>query len=212
MKPDFRAALQKREMDLSARANELRAALQKREPRLVASLGGAEYSDNAIRFSFWGIPRAISLPQWVARDAQGAPLPSFLQTLLLYYFFTADGAPLTGRWVSFAELPNGRVYHSAFQGYSGDEIAGAFALDLEAFRRACENAGGIRCELGDAAYRFDALPRMPLLLVYWLGDEDFPSSCKALFDASAAHYLPAEACAIVGSMLKQKIIKGRKDA
>jgi hypothetical protein len=44
------------------------------------------------------------------------------------------------------------------------------------------------------------------MLTYWLGDEDFPSSCKVLFDESASHYLPIDACAILGGMLTRKII------
>ncbi|MDL1911699.1 DUF3786 domain-containing protein, partial [Chloroflexi bacterium CFX6] len=53
---------------------------------------------------------------------------------------------------------------------------------------------------------FQPLPRVPLMTTYWLGDEDFPSSCKILFDESATHYLPIDACAILGSMLTRKII------
>ncbi|MEW6402406.1 MAG: DUF3786 domain-containing protein, partial [Chloroflexota bacterium] len=145
-------------------------------------------------------------PELIAYHEFDDPLPAFQQALFLYYLLTSDGAPLTGRWVSFADLPDGRMYNAAFQGYTGDELAKAFGLELEGFKVACEKAGGEFAATGDAAYRFQALPRVELLAVYHLGDEDFPSSCKILFDASATHYLPIDGCAIVGSMLTKKIM------
>ena len=44
------------------------------------------------------------------------------------------------------------------------------------------------------------------MVTYWLGDEDFPSSCKILFDESASHYLPIDGCAILGSMLVRRLL------
>ncbi|HLA88731.1 MAG TPA: DUF3786 domain-containing protein, partial [Anaerolineales bacterium] len=132
-------------------------------------------------------------------------MPPILQALLLYYLLTADGTALTGKWVSFADLPDGRMYNAAFQGYSGDEIVKAFGFDLPAFRSACLKIGGQPVEIGSASFVMQALPNLPLLVTYWLGDEDFPSACKILFDSSATHYLPIDGCAIAGSMLAKKL-------
>jgi hypothetical protein len=60
--------------------------------------------------------------------------------------------------------------------------------------------------LGDASYAFWALPRVPVLVVYWLGDEEFPSSAQILFEASACHYLTPAACAILGSTITRRFI------
>ena len=62
-------------------------------------------------------------------------------------------------------------------------------------------------EVGNASYKFIALPKVPLAVVFWCGDEDFPPSCKILFDSSVSKFLPTDACAILGSMLTQKILK-----
>ena len=60
-------------------------------------------------------------------------------------------------------------------------------------------------EVGSASFVMQALPNLPMLVTYWLGDEDFPSSCKILFDSSATHYLPIDGCAIAGNMLTKKL-------
>jgi Domain of unknown function (DUF3786) len=127
--------------------------------------------------------------------------------LLLYYLTTADGAPQSDKWVSFADLPGGRMYNQAFQGYSGDELSKVFGLDLDDFSNACRSAGGKFVNVGSASCTFQALPRVLLMVTYWLGDEDFPSSCKILFDSSVTHYLPIDVCAILGSNLTQRIVK-----
>jgi hypothetical protein len=130
-----------------------------------------------------------------------------VQALLLYYFTTADASPLTGRWISFAELPDGRIYNQAFQGYSGDLLARQFGTDLPAFERASRCLAGGHLSYGDSAFVFLALPRVSLSAVLWHGDEEFPASCKVLFDSSVIHYLPTDVCAILGSLLTGKLLK-----
>jgi len=202
---------------LAFRAEELKAALQSRDPALVAARSGVSLLTTGPGRGELHIPLLrrvciLSWPELMAYDAQDNPLPGFHRALLLYYLITADGTAQTGRWVSFAELPGGRMYNAAFQGYSGDQIVKSFGLNLTSFRAACESAGGKETEVGNSSFIFQALPRLPLLVTYWLGDEDFPSSCKILFDESVDHYLPIDVCAILGSMLTRKLIQPRETA
>lgn len=190
------------------RAAELRAALQSVPASLLAARTACTCLDSGeFQLPLFGAQVRCAAPDYRFVSGAGVELPEFQQLLLLYYFATADGAGLSGRWVSFADLPGGRMYSQAFQGYSGDEVVKAFGLDLPAFKSACEQAGGLPEAVGDAAYTFQALPLVSARFVYWLGDEDFPSSCKILFDAHATHYVPIDACAILGSSLAQRIIK-----
>jgi hypothetical protein len=47
---------------------------------------------------------------------------------------------------------------------------------------------------------------MSLLVVFWAGDDELPPAYQVLFDASASHHLPTDACAIAGSMLVRQLI------
>lgn len=199
---------------LAGRVDQLKSTLRVQDPGLVAVRSGSSWltlgpERGEIHVPLWGEVCILTFPDLTAYNTRDERLPDFKLALLLYYLLTADGAPLTGRWVSFADLPGGRMYNAAFQGYSGDEVVKAFGLDLDGFTSACSRAGGEPVEVGSASFVFQALPRLPLLLTYWLGDEDFPSSCKILFDESAGHYLPIDACAILGSMLTGKVIRAK---
>ena len=96
-------------------------------------------------------------------------------------------------------------YHQAYQGYSGDRLAKAIDNHVNVFERAAKNLGGLKLDLGDASFAFDALPRVRVAAVYYAGDEDFPASASVLFDASASHYLPTDALAGVGSSLVDRL-------
>lgn len=199
---------------LAGRVDELRSTLRVQDPGLVAVRSGSSWltlgpDRGEIHVPLWGEVCILTFPELTGYNARDEHLPDFKLALLLYYLVTAGGAPLTGRWLSFADLPDGRTYNAAFQGYSGDEIVKAFGLDLDSFKSACSKAGGEPVEVGSASFAFQALPRVPLLLTYWLGDEDFPSSCKVLFDESASHYLPIDACAILGSTLTGRVIRAK---
>jgi hypothetical protein len=111
------------------------------------------------------------------------------------------------------------MYNAAFQSYTGDEIVKAFDNvgqdgilpnnPLYEFEQACLVCGGTSVGMGSASFVFQALPRVPLMITYWLGDEEFPSSCKILFDESARHYLPIDVCAILGSMMARNVIRSK---
>ncbi len=129
---------------------------------------------------------------------------------MLYYFAIADGFPLSGEWISFADLPDGRFYNQAFHGYTGKELAQSFQNDRFSFERAALGLNGDRQPLGDAGFAFQALPRVSLCVVFWQGDEEFASSAQILFDAAASHYLTTDAYAILGSTLTHRLIAAKK--
>jgi len=199
------------QQQLTGRVEELRSALRKKgNPKNLAFLSGAEFHESG-RSEFclplFGKSVSISYPDLVASDDQtGVSMPVAMQALLLYYLNTSDGAPLEGRWVAFADLPDGRFYNQAFQGYTGQELARHFGNDLGTFERAARKLDGMKLGYGDAAFAFHILPRVMLAVVYHLGDEDFSASCQILFDASTSHYLPTDVCAILGSMLTRKLL------
>jgi hypothetical protein len=201
---------------LESRVDELRGCLSLVPPTLLAERTGASYIDlgpgrGEFHLALLSASIVLTYPDFHATIAStDTPLPAFKQALLIYYFLQSDGALLAGKWVSFADLSDGRTYDSAFQGYTGNLLAKTFLLDLDVFHSACQKADGAPFAFGDAAYRFSAFPRMDLLVVYHLGDEDFPSTCKLLFDASAEHYLSVEPRAILGSLLTQKILRASK--
>jgi hypothetical protein len=203
---------------LEARISELRGELQHSDPHLLATHTGASYypgdeDHGNFQLSIWGEQITIEFPDFSAHFTQTKrPVDTFTLALLAYYFHTSDGTPKSGRYVAFTELPDGRFYTQAFQGYTGRELVRVFGNDSGAFVGAAEFLGGRRELFGSAAYSFQVLPRVSIMVVCWLGDEDFPPSYRILFDSAISHHLPTDACAIVGSTITQRLIKAQHEA
>jgi hypothetical protein len=197
---------------LASRVNELRALLAMQSPGDIANRIGALYLEmgqgrGELHLALLGMPVIVTYPDFLAiNSSTDEKISSLKQALLLYYLQKSTGADAGGKWIAFADLPQGRIYSSAFQGYTGDSLAKQFGTDLGAFCTACERAEGKAYEFGDASYLFTALPKIEILITYRLGDEEFPSSCVLLFDHNAGCHLPVEACAILGSLLTHKVL------
>jgi len=203
--------------------NELRAELRLADALKLAESTASTYIDfdgksGEFRLSFWGEEIHLSYPDFVTVDPEtDRALPIAHQALVLYYFHTADETLPSGNWIAFSELPDGRFYNSAFQGYTGRALAQIFQDDVEAFKQAASRLDAVNQPPGnqipgDMTYEFHILPKVSLLVVFWQGDEDFPSTFQILFDASTSHFLPTDVCAIVGSMLTRKLIKAKTSA
>ncbi|OQX61540.1 MAG: hypothetical protein B5M51_07675 [Anaerolinea sp. 4484_236] len=198
---------------LGERIAEIREKLQEKDPEILAAQTGAIYSAKGdtggdFQLPFWSQDVLISFPDFVGKYVDtGVELNSFDMTMLAYYFDASDGAPVAGEWIAFNQIPGGMFYAQAFQNYSGNELLKVFGDDLNSFVKANEKLGGQSETFGNAAYSYQILPHVPIMAVCWLGDEDFPSSYRILFDTSAHHHLVTYAYAILGSNLARQLIK-----
>ncbi len=187
------------------------------DPARCAALAGAEWTPSGIRVPFFGRPHLVTHPEGVVYVAAGPDLNRpdaelreahvSIQIVLLHYLMTADGTPPADRWITFRELPDGLFYAQAFAGHAEGVLAERLGSRLDRFRQAAEALGGSPLGLADAAYRFQAFPRLAVAVLLWEGDEDFPPQARILFDAHAGHYLPTEDLAGIGDWLAHRLTR-----
>jgi hypothetical protein len=200
---------------LGERVDEIRANLKDKQPEILANRTGTIYSQKdsgsgEFKLAFWSRELTLNFPEFtgVYTDT-GEEVNTFDLTMLAYYFEVSNGAPMTGEWIAYNQIPGGLFYAQAFQGYTGNELAKIFGNDSEAFIDANEKLGGRREFFGNVAFSYQVLPRVPIMVVCWLGDEDFPPSYRMLFDSNAHHHLVTDAYAILGSNLTRRLIKAK---
>lgn len=200
---------------LAARLAELRQNLVTKDPGLLADFTGTNFhredqASGEFHFQLWEQEVVLAYPSLVVKElGSGKELPSSSQALVLYYFSTCDGTRSSGQWISFSELPDGRFYNQAYQGYTGGKLAQAFKNNFDLFCTTAESLGGKRVHLlGDAAYVYNVLPMVNLLVLTWQGDEDFDATYQVLFDAAVTHHLPTDAGAITASILTGRLVSG----
>jgi hypothetical protein len=177
------------------------------DPARRAAQAGCGLSPEGVTVPFFGQSHLVTHPGGSV-TAGDAPVHVAVAILVLHYLLRADGTPPAGEWLVFRELPDGMFYAASFAPRAEAPLAQAFGADpssgLDAFRRAAVAAGG----LPDAAFAFQALPRLALAVLVWAGDDELPAQASVVFDATAGHYLPAEDLAGLGGLLTRRLISG----
>jgi hypothetical protein len=185
------------------------------DPFRCADLAGCQVTSNGIIVPYFGRLYRVTHPDGEVIAADGKPAHASIVIVLLHYLLTADGTPPADRWIAFRELPDGLFYAQAFAGHAEGEIAHRFGADpstdsgqsVADFRQAATSLGGTPLDLADASFRFQALPRLAVAVLLWVGDDEFPAQARILFDAYAGHYLPTEDLAGIGDWLAHKLCK-----
>jgi len=190
--------------------------MKDRDPAIDADTAGVSYTGlggGQGRFEIPLLNRTyeISWPDLQVGEAGSGAEPSYVvQLLLLHYLITADGIAVRGQWVSFRDLPAGRVYYPAFRSGSEERLLARFGDDVAALQAAAQALGGRPIDLANHGFVFQVLPRLPIAVLLWKGDEEFPPEVQILFDSSAANYLPTEDLAVIARYLCGCLLKAVK--
>lgn len=137
------------------------------------------------------------------------PSHSVSVVLLKYLLTPSTGVSESTEWVSYKDFPHAAPFAGGFLNNVERPIGGKFSGAVPALQRASEALGGriVNEQFpGDLVVRFDGLPRIPLLMVFHDGDEEFPPHCSVLFERQAARYLDMECLAILGWILAEWLI------
>jgi hypothetical protein len=166
-----------------------------------------EAGRTVIRLDYVAQHCLVTLPDVEVVAASGNPLTQRDRLIILHYLNTADGAPFAGKPLTFKELPEGMIYFPTFVKRAVKPILDKYADAPEALMAAAEKLGGVKSEGGDFSFKLKALPRVPITLTLWLGDEELPAEANILFDGSITDYLPTEDITVLCEILAWKLVK-----
>jgi len=129
-----------------------------------------------------------------------------LGLLILMHLLEAKDIPPAGKWVNEYSLKGGAMFFHGPHAFRTDEIAGRFGRDVEGFKKACMQLGGVPEQMGDAAFRFQILPRIQAVVVLWYADDEFDASAKLLLDPTIEEHLPLDVIFGMGLELLGRIL------
>jgi hypothetical protein len=116
-----------------------------------------------------------------------------IRIILLTYLINAQEQPLLDKLVAGSSLKGGKCFFTGAHGFPLDPLVAQYGRDFKGFLERGLSLGAQQVRYGDAALQFLALPRVPVVMVLWQGDEEFPPRLSVLFDASIALHLPLDA-------------------
>jgi hypothetical protein len=175
-----------------------------------AEKAGADYQKTAageeVFFHFFSEPYRIQFPLIEFTSPSKKTISLVTRILLLHYLLQADGAPLTGRWVGYKDIPGGLLYASVFARRVTDPLVRKFGKSAKGFGEVGVALGGTMGDTGDASFLIQAFPRLPMQYVLWEGDEEFSPTVQVLFDSSVDHYLSLEDIVVLGQMATGRLV------
>lgn len=136
-----------------------------------------------------GEERCVKKPGESGWEKVSHPL---LELILLVYILGAKDADLGDEMVTAQQLKDGHFFQGPHE-LNTKPLLSRYGRNLRGFRTAAEALGGVAIDAADAAYKMQALPRVPLYYLLWEGDEEFEPRISILFDRSVEKHLPADA-------------------
>ena len=124
--------------------------------------------------------------------------------LCKYLLLCPDVYPREKEWVSFRDLKDTGPLTTYFANDVAGAITSYFVGKLDDLKEAGKNIGGYPPDF-EVAYdlfmQFDALPRVPVILLFNDADDEFPAQSSVLFERRAEKYLDPECLAMAGRLL-----------
>lgn len=147
-------------------------------------------------------------PQGIRDRAGEKPGYDICIILCRYLLMCPRILPHDRQWVNFRDLKDSGPLTVYFRNQVEKAIAARFAHNLSQLRHSLAALNGYAPLLElryDLALQVDALPRIPLLVLFNDADEGFPAECSLLFEGHVETFLDAECIAMVGSRLSVRL-------
>ena len=178
---------------------------------------GATYQDadpgQSIIINYLSLPHKITLPGIeISKVASDEEVPLREKLLILHYFISASGIPLSNRPVTFQELPEGVVYATTFAKRTINPLTRFFGEDPDTLLVASDGMGGYKADFGDVAVTINAFPFVPITIVFWRGDDELTPQGNILFDSTITNYIPTEDITVLCETITWKLIRQLKES
>ena len=190
--------------------------LSGKNPDLIAGLSGAgilrdKRGNTSLSLNFLNKDIMISCPglEFSYKDSD-QELPVQQRILLLHYLrgaFLSSGMAIKGEWIAFQDVPDGKFYLGAFNKRAKDPLVKTFGPNPKLLVEMASKAyGATPFDYGDFSVVVGALPLLPVALILWKGDDEFPPEGNILFDRNISDILSAEDIAWLSGMVVYPLI------
>lgn len=134
-------------------------------------------------------------------------IPFREKVLILHYLAQAKGTLPSGQYITFRELPEGPVYFRTFSKRTIQPLVKYFGEDPARILDAGKDFGGTSSDLGDTSIVIPAFNRVPVTIVLWKGDEEFPPEGSVMFDSNIQDYLTTEDVTVLSEVITWNLVR-----
>jgi hypothetical protein len=173
---------------------------------------GARYlvidSQQVIIVEYLNRPYQITFPDIAISLVDGGEEVAIKDKILILHYLTlAKGFPIANKLIAFKELPEGANYFPTFSKRAIKPLIDHLGKQPHRLVDTAAKLGGQKVDYGDVAVTISAFSRVPITLVLWQGDEEFPPRGNILFDATISDYLSTYDITVVCETIAWKLVK-----
>ncbi len=175
----------------------------------LAERSGFEHlQEEQLRVPFLDRVYRVDCPLFEMVDEVGGSkeIPLQEQVLILHYLIGAGPKSPAGNWIPYREIPGASFYHSAFVKRAVDPLKKVLGQHPSRFSDAARRLNGHPISYGDVAFEFRIFPKVPIRIILWEGDEEFPAEANILFDDTISDIFSPEDAAWIASLLVYRLI------
>jgi hypothetical protein len=145
------------------------------------------------------------------RLSEGGPSPEPLSSVVIHYILKGSQGEPAGRFVTFAELATPVFKQGS---YSQDALEfpliKRFKGQVPELLAAAASLGGRvggESGLGSVSLIFPLLPKIPVQLIFYDQDDEFPARVTLLYDQKATFFIEFEFLAVLATHFVQALLK-----
>jgi len=168
---------------------------------------GLEYVDGGIQVYFLKREYRITLDGVEPLDGQ--PVNANNGSVLLYYLLSNGRGDPENSYVLFESIPR-MISGLDFQNrMMSRPLERTFGNDYVKFSETALKLGGIEEEsqMGKHLWKFNVLPKIPLKIVFYEADDEFPTNIQIMLDKTALQFLEFECLAFMVGCFVRALIK-----
>jgi hypothetical protein len=119
-------------------------------------------------------------------------LGDYSRLSILWYLVNAKNIALAHKLVRPEDLKGGNIYSKGTHVLPLDRITDKYGNNTGGFLKRGIEIGSEVLDFGDASLRLFPLPRVPITIIIWKGDEEFSPRSDLLLDATCEIHLPVD--------------------
>jgi Domain of unknown function (DUF3786)/Putative Fe-S cluster len=173
-------------------------------------IGGKQIQKNgetALALPYFNDSIIITHDQIIKKD--GSPMTRYEQVFIYNHMAQGASALPSGKWRNLVEIPNTVSKIKSMVDHVEKPLIEKFQGNTKALTQAALNIGGIdkhdEYPTSDVAMLFFSLPRVPVMLMFWDGEDadGFGAEAKLSFDDTITQHLDIESILFLSERLRE---------
>jgi len=189
------------EQDMDKLVGQLKRKISTIDLSALAQRVGAGFSDDKLTIKVLGKDFSVDSKGNFSSDIHVHP---WVTIPVLNYIIDGAGIPVSGEWVPFRELKNGKTWHRLFGQRCEKPLKKVADTYTDLFEDLIHIFNGRQVEnhyASDISLVLHPLPKVPILICYWKPEDGLESSLNIFLDSTAEDNLNIESIYALGAGL-----------